>query len=80
MNTTQIEVFKGLLNDKNFKGKEDLKHLLWLNTTEPKFKVGDKVCGAEVEKVYSQRLLNDWCYKLKANGVETIYKKESDLI
>lgn len=80
MNTTQIEVFKELLNDKNFKGKEDLKHLLWLNTTKPKLNAGDKIGSAVVEEVYSQRALNEWCYKLKANGVETIYKKESDLI
>ena len=79
MNTAQIKVMEELLNDKDFRGKEDLKHLIWLNTTEPKFKVGDKIGEAEVEKVYSQKQLNEWCYKLKVNDKETIYKTESGL-
>ena len=35
------KMFKELLEDKEFKGKKALKHLLWLNTVEPKFKIGD---------------------------------------
>ena len=41
MNKKQITVFKELLADPNFKGKKSLEHLLWLNTTEPKYKEGD---------------------------------------
>lgn len=63
MNAAQIKVMEELLNDKDFRGKEDLKHLLWLNTTKPKFEVGDTVKVAEREatvvKVYSQRMLNE---------------------
>lgn len=39
----QVEVFNELLNEPEFRGKKSLKHLLWLNTTTPKFKVGDAV-------------------------------------
>ena len=75
MNAAQIKVMEELLNDKDFRGKADLKRLLWLNTTEPKFKVGDTVEGAKVVRVYSQRMLNEWCYELTGK----LYKTESSL-
>lgn len=37
----QINTFNKLLEDPDFKGKKQLRHLLWLNTTKPKFAVGD---------------------------------------
>lgn len=43
MKKAQIKVFEELLKDKDFKGKKQLKHLLWLNTSIPKFKVGQCV-------------------------------------
>lgn len=79
MNATQIQVLNELLIDKDFKGKAELKHLLWLNTTEPKFKVGDKIDDAEVVEVYSQKTVNEWCYKLKENSAKITYKKESEM-
>lgn len=41
MTKGQINTFNKLLEDPNFKGKKHLRHLLWLNTSKPKFKVGD---------------------------------------
>lgn len=41
MTAEQVKVFEQLLNDKDFIGKKQLKHLLWANTVKPKFKVGD---------------------------------------
>lgn len=41
MTAEQIKVFEQLLNDKGFKGKKQLKHLLWLNTSTPKFQIGE---------------------------------------
>ena len=30
-----------LLNESDFKGKDMLRHLIWLNTTKPKYQIGD---------------------------------------
>lgn len=43
MKKSQIKVFEELLQDKDFKGKKSLRHLLWLNTVEPKYKIGQFV-------------------------------------
>jgi len=43
MTNEQIKVFEELLKDDSFKGKSSLKHLLWRNTTQPKYKEGDRV-------------------------------------
>lgn len=41
MTKAQVKVFEELLKDPKFAGKKQLKHLLWRNTTEPKYKKGD---------------------------------------
>lgn len=41
MTKEQIKVFEELLESKETKGKKWLRFLLWLNTTKPKYKVGD---------------------------------------
>lgn len=41
MKKDQIKVFKDLLEDNDFIGKKQLDWLLWRNTTQPKFKVGE---------------------------------------
>lgn len=41
MTKSQIKVFNELIADPNFKGAKQLKHLLWLNTTKPKYNIGD---------------------------------------
>lgn len=41
MTKSQIKVFEELLASEDFKGKKSLKHLLWLNTVEPKYKMGE---------------------------------------
>lgn len=55
----QKNVFEELLKSDSFKGKETLKHLLWLNTTEPKFHKGD--CFQVTEKgryIFGVRVVN----------------------
>lgn len=41
LNDTQKKMFEDLIKDKDFRGKDSLKHLLWLNTVNPKFDKGD---------------------------------------
>lgn len=81
MNSKQVKVFKALLEDENFKGKEQLRHLLWLNTSKPKYKVGDcvritnyqhKVFGHQVidfsgkiAEIYTFKHSNEWHYRLE---------------
>lgn len=81
MKKSQIKVFEELLQDESFRGKDSLKHLLWLNTAEQKFKIGDcfvvsdpghKVFGypvcnfkAKVTKIKSWRDTNEWFYCLE---------------
>lgn len=83
MKKSQIKVFEELLQDKDFRGKKDLRHLLWLNTSEQKFKVGDcfevtdrghRVYGypvkdfkAKIVEVRSYRLTDEWQYVLEAD-------------
>lgn len=41
MTQEQIKVFEELMESKETRGKDQLRHVLWLNTTEPKFKIGE---------------------------------------
>ena len=82
MNKKQVKVFNQLLEDENFKGKEQLEHLLWLNTSKPKYKVGDcvviKNCSrnifgyqvtelkGEVTDIFSYDQSNEWHYRVNA--------------
>lgn len=83
MTKQQIKVFEELLKDKDFKGKKALKHLLWLNTSTPKFKIGDcfivsdpghsigvypvKDFRAKVIEISAWKDVEDWFYKLEAS-------------
>lgn len=41
MTDKQIKVIEELLNTDGIKGKQQLRHVLWLNTSTPKFQIGD---------------------------------------
>ena len=85
MTNEQIKVFEELLADETFKGKQQLNHLLWLNTNKPKFKVGDcfvvsdrgvKVFGypviyfkAKIDKVTAWKDKEEWYYHLTMDVV-----------
>jgi hypothetical protein len=59
LNNEQVKVFKELLNSADFKGKNQLAHLLWRNTTEPKFKVGDFVIVTDYNhRIYGYQVIN----------------------
>ena len=82
MKKSQIKVFEELLQDKNVRGKKWLRYLLWLNTTDPKYKEGDcfevsdrghRVYGypvkdfkAKVVNVSSMLNCFEWRYELEA--------------
>ena len=82
MKKSEIKVFEELLKDVNFKGKDQLKWLLWRNTTEPKHKVGDcyrasgrgqsvwgypvKDFKATIKKAYCYKTEMAWYYELEA--------------
>lgn len=83
MKKSQIKVFEELLEDKGFRGKKTLRHLLWLNTVSPKFNVGDcfkvsdsghRVYGypvrdfnAKVVNVGAFLHVNEWRYEMEAD-------------
>lgn len=53
MTKEQLTVLEDLMKDQKFKGKKQLKHLIWLNTVEPKFKVGDCFLVTDLDhKIY----------------------------
>ena len=82
MKKSEIKVFEELLNDNNFKGKDQLGWLLWRNTTEPKYKVGDcytatgrgqsvwgypvKDFKATIKKAYCYKAEKAWYYEMEA--------------
>jgi hypothetical protein len=59
MNAKQIKVFEELLKDENFKGKKELNHILWLNTSTPKYKIGEcfKVTDRS-RRIYGVQIVN----------------------
>ena len=74
MKKSQIKVFEELLQDKDFVGKDQIKWLLWRNTSKPKYKVGEfykasgrgqYVWGYPV-KDFKARIKNVYCYKTEA--------------
>lgn len=82
MTKAQIKVFEELLNDKEFKGKEQLRWLLWRNTNKPKYEVGEShivtdrghcVYGipvrdfkATITRVYCFKTEREYHYELEA--------------
>lgn len=93
MKKEDIEVFNRLLEDDTFKGKQQLKHLLWLNTVKPQFKVGDcfivtdgghsifgkpvKDFKAKVVKIASFPSQEEWYYHLVIEAEKKGKKIES---
>lgn len=59
MKKSQIKVFEELLQDKDFKGKKSLKHLLWLNTVKPKYEIGQFVKVTNyAHRIYGHQVIN----------------------
>ena len=74
MTTEQIKVFEELLQEPNFKGKMQLRHLLWVNSTKPKFKEGDCFIVSEPwQDVFGQPVKN---FKAKIVVVTSFKDKE----
>lgn len=91
MTKAQIKVFEELLATEGFKGKEQLRHVLWLNTVPPKFQKGDCFIVSDPgHRVYGHPVRNfkgkivdvkawkdqeDWYYKIEMD-VRTGDKRE----
>ena len=84
MKKSQIKVFEELLKDNDFKGKKQLKHLLWLNTSKPKYEIGQYVKVTNTShSVYGYPVVN---FKAKiteirsfTTGEEWYYTMEMDI-
>lgn len=74
MKQSQIKVFKELLADKDFLGKDQLRHLLWLNTNKPMYKVGE--CFKVTD--YSRRIFGHQVVNFKAKIVSVHVWKTTD--
>lgn len=81
MTKEQIKVFEELLKSKETRGKKELRHLLWLNTTNPKFQIGEcfevtdrghRIFGypvkdfkAKIKSIHSWRNEEEYSYELE---------------
>lgn len=69
MKKSQVKVFEELLQDSDFKGKKQLRHLLWLNTSKPKYSVGQFVTVSNYShSVYGHPVIN---FKAKITGINS---------
>lgn len=87
MTKTQLKVLNELLSDPTFKGKRQLGHLIWANTTEPKYNLGDcylvsdlgrkmnghvvKDFGGKIVEIIPDLLAEEYCYRF-----ELVYEEE----
>lgn len=59
LTANEKKVFEKLLDDPEFKGKKLLQHLYWMNSSIPKFKIGDVVRFTSTgTKIYGKPLIN----------------------
>ena len=81
MTKNQIKVINEIIADPTTKGKEQLKHILWINTTHPKYLIGDcfkvtdtseKICDIPVRNLkakivcqYACQDVNEYYYELE---------------
>lgn len=70
----QKKVFEELLNTTGFKGRQKLDYLLWLNTTEPKYKKGDCFLVTDrSRKIYGYPVVE---FKARVTKAYTMGEKE----
>ena len=57
---SQVKALKEMLENEEVRGKKAISHILWLNTHEPKYKIGDCVHVTEDSghRVYGHRVVN----------------------
>lgn len=68
MTKAQIKVFEDLLATEGFKGKKQLRHILWMNTCPPKYEQGDCLLVSDpAMTVYGYRVKD---FKGKVVGVK----------
>ncbi len=59
MTTKQLELLNELMQDENIKGKKSLDWFIFLNTSEPQFKVGDCFYISDPRKrIYGNEIIN----------------------
>ncbi|MBQ4447452.1 MAG: hypothetical protein II897_04075 [Clostridia bacterium] len=79
----QKKVFEELLDTPGFKGREKLRYLLWLNTTEPKYKKGESFLVTDrSRKIFGYQVVNFKATVVKAytmGEMEYFYEMEMDV-
>jgi hypothetical protein len=69
MTKAQIKAFEELIANGDFRGRKELKHLLWLNTTTPKYNVGDCFLVTDyAHRIYGHQVVN---FKAKIVKIST---------
>ena len=80
----EIQVFQKLLDQDGFKGKKQLRHVMWMNTHPPQYKIGDcyllpdpkcRVFGRPVKNIKA-RITSFLCYM---GDHEWMYHLEADV-
>lgn len=64
MTKTQLKVLNELLTDPTFRGKRQLGHLIWANTTEPKYSLGDCYRVSDVGRRINGHVVKDFGGKI----------------
>jgi hypothetical protein len=82
MKKSQIKMLQEMLKDKDIKGKKQLERVLWLNTSTPKYKVGQCVKVTDYgHSVYGHRVI-DFKAKIvsiRADGWNNQYLYEMEM-
>lgn len=76
MKKTQLNALQKMLEDENVKGKKLLERVLWLNTTEPKYKVGDCYeVSDRGHRVYGNPVKNFTAkiVEVRVNSIDRVY-------
>jgi hypothetical protein len=66
MKKSDIKKIENIINQDNIKGKILLKEFLWVKTTEPKFKIGDKVLFSDLSRRVYGVVVKDFVGTIKS--------------
>lgn len=70
MTKNQLKVLNELMKDQQFKGKRLLKRIIWLNTVEPKYQIGECYKVTDTSRtILGERVVN---FKAKIVEIKTM--------
>ena len=76
MERKDINTLKRLANEEDIKGKKLLERVIWLNTTKPKYEVGQLVVFSDRDRTINGSAVINWVGRVKAvkpNSKEKFY-------